>query len=263
MRLSQAEDRPYIEVQSSNANTTLETLIDTGSYVNLMRESIYKKHYSNKKLFHVSDNIKLQGVNNSVIKILGKGCDQIKLKRVSNWFDLDFLVVGDGTMKFDCWEDNFFQNSNITLIYHNGNYKFEKNKESEEFVHSIFNIDVIETLNIRDKICENLNPEIPFALKNKLLETFKTVDNFKIEPIKDDYCAKVYLKDDSLFRFASRRMSVNEKKELDVIIDDLLSQNIIKPSISLYCARVLLVPKRDGKKRMCVDLRPSNQHIYP
>jgi len=74
------------------------------------------------------------------------------------------------------------------------------------------------------------------------------VDNLNIEPIKDDYCAKVYLKDDSLFRYAPRRMSVNEKKEQDVIIDDLLSRNIIKPNISPYCARVLLVPKRDGKK---------------
>jgi len=112
---TQAENRPCVEVQSSNANTTLETLVDTGSYVNLMRESIYKKHYNNRKFIHVTDNIKLQGVNNSVIKILGKGYDQIKLEGVPNWFDIDFLVVGDGIMKFDLLLGRqFFQNSNIT-----------------------------------------------------------------------------------------------------------------------------------------------------
>lgn len=70
------------------------------------------------------------------------------------------------------------------------------------------------------------------------------------------------MKDDSLFRYAPRRMSVNEKQELDNIIDDLLNRKIIKPSISPYCARVLLIPKRDGKKRMCVDLRSLNQRIH-
>lgn len=160
---------------------------------------------------------------------------------MANWFNIDFLVVGDDTMKFDLLLGRqFFQNSNITLIYHNGNYKFEKNKESEEFVYSIFNIDVIETPNICDKICENLDPEIPFALKNKLLETFKTVDNLKIEPIKDDYCAKVYLKDDSLFRYAPRRMSVNEKKELDVIIDDLPKPKYNKTKyIAVLCSSIV------------------------
>lgn len=88
-------------------------------------------------------------------------------------------------------------------------------------------------------------------LKKQIVEVFKAVDNLEIEMIKDDYYAKVYLKDDSFFRYAPRRMSINEKKELDNIIDDLLSRDIIKPSISPYCARVLLVPKGMEKKE-CV-----------
>lgn len=54
------------------------------------------------------------------------------------------------------------------------------------------------------------------------------------------------------------------KKKLGNIIDDLLKlyHKIIKPSISPYCAQVLFIPKQDGRKRMCVDLRPLNQRIY-
>jgi len=42
------------------------------------------------------------------------------------------------------------------------------------------------------------------------------VDNLKTELVKDDFAAKVYLKDDSLFHYAPCRMSINEKKELNV-----------------------------------------------
>jgi len=54
-----------------------------------------------------------------------------------------------------------------------------------------------------------------------------------------------------------------EKTELKEITDDLLKRGIIKPSISPYCSRVVLVSKRNGKKRMCIDLRPLNQRIFP
>lgn len=58
-------------------------------------------------------------------------------------------------------------------------------------------------------------------------------------------------------------MSVMERKQLDEITDDLLRRGIIRHSISPYCARVVLVTKPNGKKRMCVDLRPLNERIYP
>lgn len=54
-----------------------------------------------------------------------------------------------------------------------------------------------------------------------------------------------------------------EKRELDEIVDDLLAWKRIQPSISPYCSRVVLVTKRNGKKRMCVDLRPLNQRMFP
>ncbi|NEV49187.1 RNA-directed DNA polymerase [Wolbachia pipientis] len=44
--------------------------------------------------------------------------------------------------------------------------------------------------------------------------------------------------------------------------DNLLERKIIKPSISPYCARAILVSKRNGKHRMCIDLRPLNQRVH-
>lgn len=61
---SYAGDRAGIKVQSlAKPGIAFETLVDTGSYVNLMRESVYKKYYVNKDLIKVNNDMKLKGVN--------------------------------------------------------------------------------------------------------------------------------------------------------------------------------------------------------
>lgn len=45
------------------------------------------------------------------------------------------------------------------------------------------------------------------------------------------------------------------------ITDDLLSREIIKPSVSPYCSRVVPVRKKSGQIRLCVDLRPLNSRV--
>jgi len=124
-------------------------------------------------------------------------------------------------------------------------------------------INVIETKETYDPIVENLDKDLNFQDRRDLLNTFADVENLEIEKVNDNYCVQVYLKDNFLFRYAPRRMSISEKNELQKITDDLLERNIIRPSISPYCSRVILVTRRNGKKRMCVDLRPLNQRIYP
>jgi len=96
-----------------------------------------------------------------------------------------------------------------------------------------------------------------------LINLLEEIDNMKIKKVEDDYTIRVHLKDTSLFRFSPRRMSFSERKILEEITDDLLKRKIIKPSISPYCSRVVLVTKPNGKARMCVDLRPLNQRIHP
>lgn len=40
-----------------------------------------------------------------------------------------------------------------------------------------------------------------------------------------------------------------------------MARDVIQPSTSPYCARVVPVRKRSGKLRLCVDLRPLNSRI--
>jgi len=260
-----AKDDACVRIQSiSNLHVSLKALIDTGSPVSLIRNSIYKRFFPNKERFKIVNNINLKDVNNSVISILGKVYDQISIPDIANsWFDVELFIVNDSTMQYDLLLDRqFFTNAHIKLIYHQGGFSFERGKNSDDFIHAILVME-IEKFDQYDQIKNNLDQEVPFFARKKLLKIFKSVDAKKIEPIQDDYSVKLHIKDESFFRFAPRKLSFTEKNELDAIINDLLERKIIKPSVSPYCSRAILVPKRNGQKRMCIDLKPLNQRVHP
>lgn len=54
-------------------------------------------------------------------------------------------------------------------------------------------------------------------------------------------------------------MSYEEKSQVRKIIDDLLARNIIRPSNSEYASRTVLVRKKNGGMRLCIDYRALNK----
>jgi len=59
-------------------------------------------------------------------------------------------------------------------------------------------------------------------------------------------------------RLRPYRIHKNEKHELDGIIQELLVNKIIRPSVSPWAAPVVLVKKKGGKIRLCMDYRKLN-----
>lgn len=60
------------------------------------------------------------------------------------------------------------------------------------------------------------------------------------------------------FYYRPYRMAQNEINKVKAIVEDLLKQDIIEPSNSPYASRILLVTKKNGDSRMCVDYRHLN-----
>jgi len=58
---------------------------------------------------------------------------------------------------------------------------------------------------------------------------------------------------------APYRMSALELDELKKQLEELLEKQFIRPSVSSWGAPVLLVKKKDGSMRLCVDYRQLNK----
>ena len=55
------------------------------------------------------------------------------------------------------------------------------------------------------------------------------------------------------------RVAQTQRDKIAAHVEDMLERNIIQPSVSPWAAPVVLVRKKDGQDRFCVDYRRLNQ----
>lgn len=117
-----------------------------------------------------------------------------------------------------------------------------------------------ETTDLKQKELEQCHIDFDWPIKNELINLVLEINNIDIELVEDDYAISV-LKDDSVYAFTPRRFAHAERVQNREIIDDLLRREIIQPSVSSYCTRIIPVRKRNGAIRLYVDLRPLNERV--
>ena len=70
---------------------------------------------------------------------------------------------------------------------------------------------------------------------------------------------RILLKDNEPVAMRPYRQSFQDAQETSRQIKDLLEKGLIRESVSPYAASVTLAPKKDGKRRLCLDFRRPNK----
>lgn len=115
---------------------------------------------------------------------------------------------------------------------------------------------------------ENINTDIPDEFKPNLLSVLTEFrDNFvegtPVTPAKVDP-VQIRLKDPNKTVYRRPyRLSPVECQIVRDKVDDLIASNVIRPSVSPFASPILLVKKKDGTDRLCVDYRELNDNTIP
>ncbi|XP_060846357.1 uncharacterized protein LOC132926022 [Rhopalosiphum padi] len=116
-----------------------------------------------------------------------------------------------------------------------------------------------------DNCLLNINPDLDSEIRNKFIELYNNEyhvllkENVESRDGNVDFDMKIILKHEQPISFRPRRLSYGEQNKLRVILDELLSEGVIRPSNSAYSSPIVLVKKKSGDYRLCIDYRELNK----
>lgn len=168
-------------------------------------------------------------------------------------FNYDFLIGLDCIKKF-----RLVQNEKLEIEQRNSDLT-EKQK---------YRINFNEHVDLDNfKILTNHLSHYRETIIKNLIDKYKNIfakDKYDIGVVKD-YEARIDLIVDKYCSKRPYRCSIDDKKEIEEQISELLKRNLIEESYSPFAAPVTLAYKRDENKksRLCIDFRDLNKIIVP
>jgi hypothetical protein len=244
---------------------SVNAVVDTGSPISLIKsELVPSKLYTTQM---VSKN-NFYGINGAKLNVCGIFDTNVIINNDVEMY-LKFYVVSNCTM-----------NANAIL----GRDFLNKPGYKIEFKNNIVDIAKLNTgnsdatdINFKEILCIdyddcaiknndnklNVNPVMSLELRNAFNELYN-VDYISNKNRRDennnlDFDMKIILKHEQPISFRPRRLSYSEQRNLRVIIDELLAEGIIRESNSPYSSPIVLVRKKFGGYRLCVDYRELNK----
>lgn len=114
---------------------------------------------------------------------------------------------------------------------------------------------------IRKCIIDNIDDRYFGKIKKLILKFRKCFAlNMKEVGLTNKAEIKIKLKDEVPFSYRPYRLSHAQKESVKRQIDELLELGIISPSNSEYSSPIVIVKKKSGEDRICVDFRKLNSH---
>lgn len=226
----------------------VDILIDSGAIgVSLISSSVVN-HFSCQRK---STNRLIKGIGNSLTRVDNYVTLVVELQDIS--LEVDLLVVPKecmytapiiiGTDVLNREGVTFIRTKDTQRIMHDPKYTIVSTANTSEqppMKTSVTGRDLEELKGILDEYAD-------FMITGTATSTV-TTGKMHIRVTSND---PIY--------YRPYKMSYDEKIKVRVIIQDLLSKGIIRESESPYSSPILLVKKKDGSDRMCVDFRALNR----
>lgn len=113
-----------------------------------------------------------------------------------------------------------------------------------------------EEININENLSEKQQKSV-YELINKYRDCFaKSMSELGCTNLSE---MEIVLTDQTPVVYRPYRMSMSEREKVREIVHELLDNDIIEESTSSYASPIILVLKKDGGSRLCIDFRALNR----
>jgi transposase InsO family protein/ribonuclease HI len=220
----------------------LLAIVDTGSDISLIKQSVF----SALGMQMVDDDIVFSGVGSKGLRCLGSLRTTVRID--ADDFLTKLYVVAD-----DLFSEQLLIGKDVLC-------------NAEVFITpKLIRIKKIETDSFCALIESNSKEVVDLSHIQKKENKDRVrdlIDNYNPQPRKSaNVEMQIVLKNDSPVYQHPRRLSVSEQEIVNQQIKEWLKEGIIRPSSSEYASPIVLVDKKDGEKRLCVDYRRLNKEI--
>lgn len=258
----------FSSINDSNFKISLECLIDSGSPVSLIRRDVVPNEI---KIFEFRSD-SFYGLNFTKLKTNGKCLCLIDVN--NKFFEIDLIVVEEDSMKYSVLLGrDFLRKTNAKILFGETisneseikirNCDCKGDIDFDEMIMSIDTCNEVEEMNL--KIGDDVSHKLRIATEIIFRKTYLEMPR----PAEPEVRVEMKINVDNIkpFNCPPRRLSYAEKQELQKILDDLLENGVIRVSESEFASPIVLVRKKSGELRMCVDFRNLNKmtskHNYP
>lgn len=227
----------------------LSFIFDSGSECSLIKQS--KSDCLEGDRFH--DQITLNGIGgNSIISSLQIKCS-VSIQGLP--LDITFYVLPDEYISEEVLLGRDLLQNGVSVKIDSNALHFFKSKTSNfctKLDNGLPSIDTDLTGSDKERLINILN-KYSNNFINQLPTTQVTTGELKIELIDPSKIAHK----------RPYRLSPSELEIVDKKVKELLDAKIIRESSSPFASPILLVKKKDGSDRMCVDYRDLNRNTRP
>ncbi|XP_043503857.1 uncharacterized protein LOC122525241 [Polistes fuscatus] len=240
------EKKCVIDVRVNNC--CIKALIDTGSDVCLMRFDQYIELGSPRLM---DRELKFSGVGGGTNTTIGEYYARLTID--NNLYVVLMRVVPNTVMSQKLILGIDFL-STVDVAIKDGNAIITPKAGNDLDRSEIFKIDLIE---------KSLEIEVDHVNDVKCQQEIKNlVADYNPRKTKDiGVKMSIVVKDNEPVYQRARRLSQSQKDIVNQQIQEWMEEGIVQPSLSEYASPIVLVEKRDGSFRLCVDYRKLNQKI--